>query len=393
MPSVEEIYVAVQGACRRCRHAATPYGRRILRLIALPYLYAGIDWRACQVPRLRVIKDFLYIFFVLKDFPDSYVGLQLWKKPRTDWPYYYGSIYNPHQRGRLRREVQKKEYEIIFEDKGICHQLCQIANIPVPAMLGRAETTVDFRTTVEQLFNDEGETKIIVKPLRGRKGGGIFLAHMADGHIVLTDGRTQTPLQRFQLATPVVIQRYQMQHPALARIARSVNTVRVETLLTRSNEVLLLGAFIRFGLGESIVDNKCAGGLSAGVDLGTGRLNEVAMDKNGCVYERHPDSGVSFKDIQVPHWSAILDLAQNVQKHFSYYRLLGLDIGIAPSGPVIIEINGAPDHAGLERDSGPVFRNRAIWEEFKRYDLLINTPCRRLYTEPANIELASEETA
>jgi hypothetical protein len=56
---------------------------------------------------------------------------------------------------------------------------------------------------------------------------------------------------------------------------------------------------------------------------------------------------------------------------FWYYRLLGHDVAITPSAPVLVETNGDPDVASEELNE-PILLNERNREEFKRYDLLAN---------------------
>src|SRR6056297_802144 len=111
--------------------------RRFLRFLALPYCYFFyINWKICKVSRLRVIYDLFYIFFGLKFFPENYSLCHLWEKKRSDWKYYYGSVYDALQRSRLRKEVFPIKYRIIFDDKNVCHQLCIANHLPAPYQFG-----------------------------------------------------------------------------------------------------------------------------------------------------------------------------------------------------------------------------------------------------------------
>jgi len=130
---IEDIYIIIKNRILLSFKKLIPYMRRIERFIALPYCYLKlVNWSECGATRLQVVKDLLYIFFVLKYFPDNYSLCRLWEKDRKTWTQYYGSIYEPYQRSRLRKEVQKEEYRVIFEDKNICYQLCKVAGLPLP---------------------------------------------------------------------------------------------------------------------------------------------------------------------------------------------------------------------------------------------------------------------
>ena len=358
-----------------------PHLRMVIRFFALPYAYFILmNWKECQASRYQVFKDFIYIFFVLKDFPDYYSVFRFWEKDRSEWKYYYGSIYNPYQRGRLRKEIQKKEYEILFEDKYVCHQLCISANIPVPVFLGYIQPSDDIINYVGNLLENENNTKIIIKASRGRGGKDIFLAYKENEKIIIEGNKKTWLLRDFELENPSIIQRFICQHQALSKISSSINTIRTETILTRGNKVEIIGAFIRFGLDGNFLDNQCAGGLSIGVDVSSGELYKYAMNGKGEIFYSHPNTGEKFDGFKIPFWREVLELSENIQRHFPYYNLLGPDIAITPDGPIVIEINATPDHAGLEMDYGPVLKNKKVWEAFNEYDLLINKPIKNAWS-------------
>jgi len=377
---VDRSYSLIRSRFGDAARRLVPRVRRLGRFVALPYAYFWlVNWEECTRTRWKVLGDFLYIFFVLKDFPDYYTVFRLWEKDRREWAFYYGSTYNPYQKGRLQREVQRPEYEILFADKYVCHQLLSAEALPVPKLLGYLAPHAKSGEELRGLIDRSDSDKLIVKPSRGKGGKGVVLIER-DGHTIRVRARDGVlALDDFRITEPMVVQEYVTQHSTLAEIARSVNTIRIETLLTKCDEVLFLGAFIRFGLGPSPVDNQSSGGLSVGVDLSTGRLFETAMDGRGVRFLSHPGSQVTFADVTVPFWHDVIAVAERLQRCFPYYRLLGPDIAVTNEGPVIIEVNATPDHAGLEMDFGPTFKSRKAWLAFKEYDLLINEPSRALY--------------
>ena len=360
--------------------SSIPYFRRVLRFIALPYAYfILVNWKECTSSPFQVFKDFIYIFFILKDFPDYYIQFRWWEIDRSEWKFYYGSFYNPYQRGRLRKEIQKKEYEILFEDKYISSQLCIAADIAQPEFLGYIEPKDHYHQLLDKLV--EKHQRVIIKSTRGRGGKDIYLAYKQNGETVINDRFQIKSLDHFILEYPSILQKYITQHKLVNNISVSVNTIRTETLLTHDNNVLILGSFMRFGLNNTFVDNQSSGGLSVGVNIETGKLKKYALDGRGKQYTAHPDSGFVFENFQIPFWEEIVNLSKRVQTSFPYYKILGPDIAITDTGPIIIEINAIPDHAGLEMDYGPTLKNDQVLIEFHKYNLLINKPIKRVIME------------
>ena len=160
-------------------------------------------------------------------------------------------------------------------------------------------------------------------------------------------------------------------------LSSSVNTLRVVTMYTKEGSIIILGATMRCGVSESYVDNLSAGGLTVGIDCITGRLNKYAMDNKGNRYVKHPKSHIVFEDFIIPEWGRIVETTEKIQKAFSFYCLLGIDIALQESGdPIVIEVNASPD---LSEEVGPLLKDKKNLKAFGEYDLLINKHQRKLY--------------
>lgn len=357
-----------------------PLIRLCLRYLALPYCYFRlINWDECKASKLQVIKDLLYISFVLRYYPYNYSLCRLWEKDRKVWGYYYGSIYDPFQRSRLRRELHRKEYEILFEDKYVCYQLCMGNGLPQPELLAYVTPVDQYRERINAILSNDVDKKIIIKPIKGKGGGGIAVAFMENGEILVVEHDVIKKLNEYSLPGESIVQEYVEQHVALSGISSSVNTVRIVTLLTKSDHVLIIGALMRFGVGDKYVDNTSIGGVAVGINLERGALQKTGYDNKSRVYESHPLTNVLFDGFVIPYWKEVMDLARNIQKMFFYNKMLGLDIAITQNGPVLIEINAEHDNVGLEQKCGPILANEMVYAEFVNYDLLFNNVQKNLY--------------
>ena len=128
-------------------------------------------------------------------------------------------------------------------------------------------------------------------------------------------------------------------------------------MVTPQDEIIVVNAALRTGVGHALVDNWSAGGVAAGVDCATGRLKKHAYDKKGNRYVAHPTSGIVFEDYQIPEWDRVHAAAVAIQRAFSFYRMLGLDIALDPNGqPVLIEINYGPNRRSVSRRAVPCSR-------------------------------------
>ena len=115
------------------------------------------------------------------------------------------------------------------------------------------------------------------------------------------------------------------------------------------------------------------------MDTDAGKLRKYAYDKQGNRYLEHPVSGKKFEGFQIPEWDEVVKMAMRIQEASPFYRLVGCDVAITESGPVLIEANANPDIVYQEQTSGPILADKRVYDEFVRYDLLINNYQRTLY--------------
>ena len=137
-------------------------------------------------------------------------------------------------------------------------------------------------------------------------------------------------------------QRIVKQHPDLARInENSLNTVRVMTFHFR-NEFYVLSAQLRMGTNGAKLDNVTAGGCACPIKE-DGWLQERAVTRKSEWSDRHPN-GLLFKDIYVPSYDRIVDVAKKCHALLPYFNIIGWDFAVREDGvPVLIEYNLMPD--------------------------------------------------
>jgi len=251
----------------------------------------------------------------------------------------------------------------------------------MPHTYGTISPDLEYREMIVSWFvNDAAET-LIIKPTLGSGGRGIVLAKKLNDEFYILSKSGLTPLKDYDLKEEAVVQEVVKQDKRMAAFSSSsVNTVRVVTMLTKMNSVIILAAIMRCGVGESYVDNVCAGGLGVGVNCETGEIMKYAYDYKGHKHTVHPSSKVVFEGFVIPEWRRIIDMSKKIQQAFPYYRILGMDIALREDGePVLIEINDSPDLLFMENACGPLLKDERILRAFGEYDLLVNKHQKRLY--------------
>jgi len=86
--------------------------------------------------------------------------------------------------------------------------------------------------------------------------------------------------------------------------------------------------------------NLHAGGIGVGVSIQKG-VTTYCVQHNDFI-ETHPDTGVELRDIMIPDWETILDLAARFDQIIGL-RYIGVDIVIDQAcGPMLLELNARP---------------------------------------------------
>ena len=265
----------------RLRIAITPWFRATIRLLALPYWFLfKVDRSVCRIGNWQIFKDFAYIVFVLRSFPEAYYPSRWWEKDRREWAYYYGSILNPFQRAALLREVSRFEYHVLGKDKEVSLRVCQGFNLPHVKTLAILDFADDYKTELRELFELNNYVKLVIKPALGSGGDNIKLIFFRENQLRVREFEEVYPLEKLVLDQRYLVQTYLQQHDDLNRLFHhAVNTIRAVTVFDKAhNRSLLLGAYLRTGTKKTYIDNMHQGGIAIGIDPDTGRLMEGGMD-------------------------------------------------------------------------------------------------------------------
>jgi hypothetical protein len=146
-------------------------------------------------------------------------------------------------------------------------------------------------------------------------------------------------LQKWRLN--YVIQERISQHSFFSEFnPASVNTIRAFTYRSPLSEnVAVLKAILRMGIGENDVDNENAGGISVGI-LANGMLNSYACSKYGNKHLQHPSTKKPFANQPVPCLERILATAQQLAQNIPAHRFLSFDLTLDQNEKVkVLEVN------------------------------------------------------
>ena len=146
----------------------------------------------------------------------------------------------------------------------------------------------------------------------------------------------------------------------------SINTIRIITIKPLNEEPRVFAKVQRIGVDKTNgVDNWSSGGIVIGIN-DDGYLKRYGFYKDcymGGRVEKHPDSGMVFKDYRVPLFHEALDLALEAHNRLWGIFAIGWDIAMTDEGPVIVEGNSNWGASTIQVGDRPIKKE---WTELYR---------------------------
>lgn len=241
---------------------------------------------------------------------------------------------------KIYRKFINRKIRSIFYDKVIFlkHFQSHIKRqyITPPVLKNRLAEDANFRAFVNKLTDFHKEFDIIVKPEEGSLGVGIYKIKKSED-INLEEFAKKCVTEKLFLEECLKgcdeIQRY---NPG------SLNTLRIVTAYD-GKEIKVFNSFIRFGIGDSVVDNCHRGGAWCHVDIFKGEVDSNAVNTNGDEFDIHPVSQLRFAGLQIPKWEECCKTVCQMHEDFDL-PFIGWDVCVTDKGNVeVIEGNHASD--------------------------------------------------
>lgn len=225
----------------------------------------------------------------------------------------------------------------------------------------------DTRSTITlEEFVSGYDIDSYIKLVDGECANGVFQVQISKGNIIV-NGKSNTIDQFRNILRKgrFLVQERIYQHEKISSIyPNSTNSVRITSLYDKkTDKIVILPCFLKIGLGDMTVDNWAIGGLIVGLDVETGKLSEWAYYKPGYGKKtrEHPDTGVVFKDFEIPYFEEAKDLIRRIHSQLKDVHSIGWDITITPDGPCIIEGNDNWEISALQVVS------HGMRKEFEQY--------------------------
>jgi hypothetical protein len=267
---------------------------------------------------------------------------------------------------KLWPALTDKRWEHVLQNKWLFQLYYREYGLPVPKAYGfytreggmMYDGTIirNFADLSNYLFNLQPET-LVLKPIYGGQGKlvVVFKSLIYENNEIAgisISGKkyrladiTKSIMRYYRRYSGILLEEKIDQHESLENINPfTINTLRVQTLLKKNGEPVIIGGIIRCGRKGSDVDNLSQGGFSRGIDIENGQICEggILSDKNRNISIKvHPDIQTPLNRVKIPMWNEIIDTINKFTVKTMFARLVGWDVIVTKSGPVVIE--GNPD--------------------------------------------------
>ncbi len=267
-----------------------------------------------------ILLNFRFLWCVVTDgcSPEEYLWFEFYHKNRQERKTFL--TYLRH--AKLQRRYNSKRVRNILNDK-------QKFNEFFNKELGREWLDADSADTdeIEQFLKKH--QIVIVKPKFGR--GGVEV------HKYYYQGEKPDET----IFSGCLLEECIQQHKLLQEFNPNVvNTLRIGTFCI-NGKAEVFAAGLRMGISEGCVDNLCAGGICANVQICHGIVNSSGIDGDFNRFKANPYSGKKLQGFRVPYWNEAKELAVNSAQQLSDRNIVGWDVAITKDGPVLLE--GNPD--------------------------------------------------
>ncbi len=259
-----------------------------------------------------------------------------------------------------------RQFYALADDKVLTKHWLKELDIPVADTYMIVESFADIGRAIQKLKTLDNA---VIKPARGRGGGGIMLVVNKNDTLQTPSGK---PLSEqlirqhladiifgnysFGLSDRAIIEEFIVPHPVFREIfPEGVPDIRVIVYYGTPVLAMVRIPTVRSG-GRA---NLHQGAMGVGLDLQTGRMLHGLW--NGNYVSHHPDTGKQIEGIQLPYWNEVLKISRNIGSN-SPLKYLGIDIVLSHNKPIVMEINVRP---GLEIQNINKKGLRALLEAIK----------------------------
>jgi len=337
---------------------------------------------------LNIMSDILSLTVYHKSFPRHYFSRYLFKKGRINIKDYFSNKFLYY---KLKPRFNDKSASDIVENKLFFDLYFSQFDISIPKVLlynqrnifVRRNTDIEinsiheFKNQLELIFNQNPSfSSVFIKRTSGSYGGDqVFRITPLQ---VATDHEFMAYLFSEVTKSGFLFQETILQHPELNRLNPScVNTIRFDTFIDKEGQVEIMSAYLRMSINNKHVDNISSGGCLVGINLQTGKLRKEGYPgfsaSGTIIYACHPITKTVFEGFTIPYFEEAKKMVLRAASLVPGLRLMGWDVAISESGPVIVEGNSDYNMIGNDLSEGGFLTNSIFRKMLTEASLLKKT--------------------
>lgn len=305
----------------------------------------------------RIGKKGIFAFFSYIDFLWSFI--------------IYGCVINQYVNGNFwryrafeRRKVltQRRVESFIRECNDYKHTYKLNSKVEFnrffAKFIGRQWLASETMTYEEFITLLNSCSQLIIKSLDGMEGQGIAVIDSED---ILIKGFAEKEYNKLKTGKFILEERI-YNHRRMSFNNKSINTLRINTLLDKDGNVYIFKPVLRAGVGESVVDNYSAGGCEYAIDVETGIIKSLRYGNYVLDGLTHPGCDIIMPGYKIPMWKEVVSMIKEACLMIPECRFIGWDVAITEKGPQLIEGNHNPGIVGIE-----YFGETGWYDRLKKY--------------------------
>lgn len=219
----------------------------------------------------------------------------------------------------------------------------------------------------------------VVKAVTGGGGKGVFIISKKKDNLFIVNNTLEFSTQKLtefisSLDNYILTEFIKPSEFVKSLNHGTINTMRIITMLDpKTNRPFIARAVQRIGVNSSApMDNFTKGGLSASIDLNSGKLGDATCHpktKNHIRYSSHPNTNINFEGKIIPKWKEIKQEILKGASNLPMLKCVGWDFLLSDKGLVAIEGNHHPDPDVLQ-GHGPILTDKRIKAFYKHYNII-----------------------
>lgn len=326
---------------------------------------------------IRIFSDIFILTLYHKRLPKHYFGRYLFKKGKTNIKDYFPDKFLYYN---LKPLFNEKAVSDVVENKLYFNFFYSQFNIKLPEIIFynhrkmfakgnqnfEINSVSEFKKYLELIFEQyPSYDSLFIKRTYGSYGGDQVFKITRDH--VANDSELIEKLYSIVIKSGFLFQENVKQHPALNKLNPScLNTIRFDTFIDKDGNVEIISAYLRMSTNNKYVDNIASGGCLVSIDLQSGLLKKEGFpgfSANGIlIHMFHPVTKIVFEGFAVPLFEDAKKMVLRAASLMPGLRLVGWDMAIGESGPVLIEGNSDYNMKGNDLSEGG-FRANAIFRK------------------------------